>query len=57
MMIHECHKIVGKTKTRQEKRLKNKNIRFVHFYLTGDSFKITLRDNHNFPIFRHFAVH
>ena len=25
MMIHEYHKIVGKTKTRQELRLKNKN--------------------------------
>ena len=41
MMIHEYHKIVGKTKTRQELTLKNKNRvrRFVYFYLTVDSLK------------------
>ena len=52
MMIHEYHKVVGKTKTRQL-RLKNKNrVSLYSFYLTVDSFKDTLgiHSNHKFPI-------
>ena len=42
MMIHEYHKIAGKTKTIQELRLKNKKwSRFEYFYLAVDSLKVT----------------
>ena len=49
-MIHDYHKIVGNKDKTRILRLKNEQSRFVYFYLTMDSSKVTLRINHNFPI-------
>ena len=51
MMIHEYHKIVGKTKTRQELRLKNQNRVGLYIFTSPWILLKFLCINHNFPIF------